>query len=47
MTVSTRIAIIAVGDPSRHDAGAGRAVPSRLHGRGRESPFPPGTVLAE
>ncbi|MGW2459763.1 hydrogenase maturation protease [Streptomyces sp. NPDC001761] len=47
MSVSTRIAVIAVGDPSRHDEGVGRAVLSRLRERALERPFPPGTVLAE
>ncbi|GGY88729.1 hypothetical protein GCM10010300_36030 [Streptomyces olivaceoviridis] len=45
--VSPRIAVIAVGDPSRHDEGAGRAVLSRLRERALERHFPPGTVLAE
>ncbi|MGW4595375.1 hydrogenase maturation protease [Streptomyces sp. NPDC004457] len=47
MSVSTRIVVIAVGDPSRHDEGVGRAVLSRLRERALERPFPPGTVLAE
>ena len=47
MSISTRIAVIAVGDPSRHDEGVGRAVLSRLRERALERPFPPGTVLAE
>ncbi|MGW2702733.1 hydrogenase maturation protease [Streptomyces sp. NPDC001340] len=47
MRTSTRIAIIAVGDPSRHDDGVGRAVLSRLRERAVERPFPPGTVLVE
>ncbi|MGW2747416.1 hydrogenase maturation protease [Streptomyces sp. NPDC001450] len=46
MSVSTRIAIIAVGDPPR-DEGVGGAVLSRLRERALEGPFPPGTVLAE
>ncbi|EST36612.1 hydrogenase maturation protease [Streptomyces roseochromogenus] len=47
MSVSTRIAVIAVGDPSRHDAGVGGAVLSRLREYALKRPFPPGTVLAE
>ncbi|WP_369386490.1 hydrogenase maturation protease [Streptomyces sp. CG1] len=47
MSVSTRIAVIAVGDSSRHDAGVGRAVLSRLRAWALKRPFPPGTVLAE
>ncbi|MEU2222874.1 hydrogenase maturation protease [Streptomyces sp. NPDC018347] len=47
MSVSTRIAVIAVGDPSRHDEGVGRAVLCRLRDRALRRPFPPGTVLAE
>ncbi|MFF8908323.1 hypothetical protein [Streptomyces olivaceoviridis] len=40
-------AVIAVGDPSRHDEGVGRAVLSRLCERALKRHFPPGTVLAE
>lgn len=47
MSVSTRIAIGAVDDPSRHDGGVGRAVLDRLREGAPEWPFPPGTVLAE
>ncbi|GAA2473670.1 hydrogenase maturation protease [Streptomyces longisporus] len=47
MTVSTRIAIIAIGDPDRHDDGVPRAVLSRLRERAAERPLPPGTRLAE
>lgn len=47
MSVPTRIAVIAVGDPSRHDAGDGGAMLSRLRDRALKRPFPPGTVLAE
>ncbi|MET7690336.1 hydrogenase maturation protease [Streptomyces sp. NPDC005483] len=47
MTVSTRIAIIGVGDPSRHDEGVARAVLSRLRERAAERPLPPGTLLTE
>ncbi|KUM84253.1 MULTISPECIES: hydrogenase maturation protease [Streptomyces] len=46
MTVSTRIAIIGVGDPGRHDEGVARAVLSRLRERAAERPLPPGTLLA-
>ncbi|MGW2717756.1 hydrogenase maturation protease [Streptomyces sp. NPDC001492] len=46
MTVSTRIAIIAIGDPDRHDDGVPRAVLSRLRERATERPLPPGTLLA-
>ena len=45
MTVSTRIAIIAVGDPGRHDEGVAPAVLSRLRERAAERPLPPGTLL--
>ncbi|MFE3854318.1 hydrogenase maturation protease [Streptomyces griseorubiginosus] len=47
MTVSTRIAIIGVGDPGCHDEGVARAVLSRLRERTDERPLPPGTLLAE
>ncbi|MGW0758443.1 hydrogenase maturation protease [Streptomyces sp. NPDC002814] len=47
MTVSTSIAVIAVGDRSRHDDGVGAAVLSRLRERADVRPLPPGTVLAE
>ena len=46
MTVSTRIAIIAIGDPDRHDDGVPRAVLSRLRERATARPLPPGTLLA-
>ncbi|WP_312023431.1 hypothetical protein [Streptomyces sp. RP5T] len=41
MTVSTRIAIIGVGDPGRHDEGVARAVLSRLRERATARPLPP------
>ncbi|MCX4672995.1 hydrogenase maturation protease [Streptomyces sp. NBC_01381] len=47
MTVSTRIAVIAVGDRSRHDDGVGWAVLSRLRERAAVRPLPPGTALSE
>jgi hydrogenase maturation protease len=47
MTVSTRIAVIAVGDRFRHDDGVGCAVLSRLRERAADRPLPPGTVLSE
>ena len=47
MTVSTRIAVIGVGDPGRHDEGVARAVLSQLRERAAEGPLPPGTLLAE
>ncbi|MEU6541288.1 hydrogenase maturation protease [Streptomyces sp. NPDC047000] len=47
MAVSTRIAVIAVGDRSRHDAGIGPAVLARLRERAAERPLPRGTALAE
>lgn len=47
MTVSTRIAVVAVGDRYRHDDGIGRAVLSRMRERTADRPLPPGTVLAE
>ncbi len=44
MSVPTRIAVVAVGDPSRHDEGIGRTVLSRLReGRG-SGPSRPGRV---
>lgn len=46
MTVSTRVAIIAIGDPDRHDDGVPQAVLSRLRERATERPLPPGTRLA-
>ncbi|MEU6255816.1 hydrogenase maturation protease [Streptomyces sp. NPDC047043] len=46
MTVSTRIAVIGVGDPDRHDDGVARAVLCRLRERAAERPLPPGTLLA-
>lgn len=46
MAVSTRIAIIAIGDPDRHDDGVARAVLARLRERAAERPLPPGTLLA-
>jgi hydrogenase maturation protease len=45
MAVSTRIAVIAVGDRSRHDDGIGPAVLARLRERAAERPLPPGTGL--
>ena len=45
MTVFTRIAIIAIGDPDRHDDGVPRAVLSRLRERATDRPLPPGTLL--
>ena len=45
MAVSTRIAVIAVGDRSRHDAGIVPAVLARLRERAAERPLPPGTGL--
>ncbi|MFJ8200825.1 hydrogenase maturation protease [Streptomyces sp. NPDC096152] len=47
MTVPTRIAVVAVGDPARHDEGLGRSVLARLRERAAGRPLPPGTVLAE
>ncbi|TVZ84887.1 hypothetical protein [Streptomyces sp. BK340] len=47
MRTSTRVAIIAVGDPSRHADGVGRAVLSRLRERVVEGPFLLGIVMAE
>jgi hydrogenase maturation protease len=47
MTVSTRIAIIGVGDPGRHDDGVSMAVLSRLRERAAGRPLPAGTLLAE
>ncbi|MFI9749725.1 peptidase M52 [Streptomyces collinus] len=47
MTVSTRIAVVAVGDRYRHDDGIGRAVLSRMREHLADRPLPPGTVLAE
>ena len=47
MSVSTRIAFVAVGNLSRHDQGVGRAVLGSLRERALERPFPPGTGLAE
>jgi hydrogenase maturation protease len=47
MAVSTRIAVIAVGDRFRHDEAVGWAVLHRLRERAAFRPFPPGTVLAE
>lgn len=47
MAVSTRIAVIAVGDRSRHDAGIGPAVLARLRERAAGRPLPPGTGLTE
>ncbi|MET7479310.1 hydrogenase maturation protease [Streptomyces sp. NPDC005648] len=47
MAVSTRIAVIAVGDRLRHDDGIGAAVLARLRRRAVVRPLPPGTTLAE
>lgn len=47
MTVSTRIAVVAVGDRSRHDDGVGPEVLARLRERAAERPLPPGTRLTE
>jgi hydrogenase maturation protease len=47
MSVSMRIATVAVGNLSPHDQGAGRAVPGLLRERALERPFSPGTALAE
>ncbi|MCL6675233.1 hydrogenase maturation protease [Streptomyces panaciradicis] len=47
MAVSTRIAIVAVGDRLRHDDGIGGAVLTRLRERAAGRPLPPGTALAE
>ncbi|MGW2515518.1 hydrogenase maturation protease [Streptomyces sp. NPDC001617] len=47
MAVSTRIAVIAVGDRLRHDDGIGAAVLARLRERAAARPLPPGTTLAE
>jgi hydrogenase maturation protease len=47
MAVSTRIAVIAVGDRFRHDEGVGWVVLRRLRKRAIARPFPPGTELAE
>ncbi|WP_225829910.1 hydrogenase maturation protease [Streptomyces sp. NK08204] len=47
MRPATRFAVVAVGDPSRRDAGVGHAVLCRLRERAVQRPFPPGTVLAE
>lgn len=43
VSVSTRIAAIAVGDPSRRAAGVGREVSARLRERVPGRPLPPGT----
>ncbi|MFR0354601.1 hydrogenase maturation protease [Streptomyces sediminimaris] len=47
MAVATRVAIIAIGDPDRHDDGVARAVLDRLRERAAGRPLPPGTLLAE
>jgi len=47
MAVSTRIAVIAVGDRLRHDDGIGAAVLARLGRRAAVRPLPRGTTLAE
>ncbi|MFD1659271.1 hydrogenase maturation protease [Streptomyces caeni] len=47
MAVSTRIAVIAVGDRLRHDDGIGWEALCRLRERAAARPLPPGTVLAE
>ncbi|MHC3469837.1 hydrogenase maturation protease [Streptomyces sp. 7R007] len=46
MAVSTRIAVIAVGDRFRHDDGIGDAVLTRLRERAAVRPLPDGTTLA-
>lgn len=47
MTVSTRIAVVALGDRYRHDDGIGLAVLSRMREQATDRPPPPGTMLVE